>query len=142
MNLVVEAIGSSVELARAAVAIRKEVFEDEWKSKLESPTSPNPGQHLDLIARVESSGELVAVMAMVDTTDNAALHNHFGLPFGAGDRSARYTQLAVLKPFRGMDSPLRLILEGKRRFVRPGGSSIPGSYLTPTARAPLRYAGD
>jgi len=120
MNFVVEAIESS-QLAHSAAAIRKEVFEGEWKRSLKSPTFQNPGQHLDLIARVESSGEPVAVMTVVETTGNAGLHKRFGLPFSTAERSARYTQLAVLKPYRGMDIPLLLILEGKRRFVRPGG---------------------
>jgi hypothetical protein len=32
---------------------------------------------------------------------------------------ARYTQLAVLKPYRGLNLPVRLILEAHRTFVRP-----------------------
>jgi GNAT superfamily N-acetyltransferase len=121
MNFVVEVIESSSTLANAAAEIREEVFKDAWKRIVEGPRFQDAGRHLDLIARVESTGEPVGVMAVVETTGNASLHARFGLPFRVGDTSARYTQLAVLKPYRGMDIPLRLILEAKRRFVNPAG---------------------
>jgi len=121
MNFVVEVIGSSRELLQAAAAIRKEVFEEEWKCTPEGLTSHNFGQRIDLIARVASSGEPVAVMAVVETTDDILLHKRFSLPFSPTDRSARYSQLAVLKRYRGLDIPLRLILEGDRQFVKPQG---------------------
>jgi hypothetical protein len=44
----------------------------------------------------------------------------YGLRFDPHARVARYTQLVALKPYRGMNMPLRLILEGHRRFVAPG----------------------
>jgi len=121
MKVFIEAIGPSSAFAWSAAAIRKEVFENEWKRTLEPPMLQSRGQHLDLIARLESSGEPVAVLTVAETTGNAAMHKRFGLPFKANDRAARYTQLAVLKPYRGMDIPLQLILEAKRRFVKPGG---------------------
>ena len=119
MNFVVEAIPSSGPLAKAAAEIREEVFKDAWKRILEGPRFQDVGRHLDLVARVESTGEPVGVMAVVETTGNPSLHARFGLPFKVRDTSARYTQLAVLKPYRGRDIPLRLILEAKRRFVNP-----------------------
>ena len=121
MNFVVEVIGSSRELLQAAAAIRKEVFEEEWKCKPEGLIAHNCGQRVDLIARVASSGEPVAVIAVVETTDDALLHKRFSLPFSPTDRSARYSQLAVLKRYRGLDIPLRLVLEGNRQFVKPQG---------------------
>jgi hypothetical protein len=36
-------------------------------------------------------------------------------------RVARYTQLAVLRPYRGMNIPLQLVAEARRRFVVPEG---------------------
>jgi hypothetical protein len=119
MNIVVEVIGSSRELSQAAAAIRKEVFEEEWKCKPEGLSSHNSGERVDLIARVASSGEPVAVVTIVETTDDVLLHKRFSLPFSPIDRSARYGQLAVLKRYRGLDIPLRLILEGNRQFVKP-----------------------
>jgi GNAT superfamily N-acetyltransferase len=121
MKFVIEAIASSSPLANAAAEIREEVFQDAWKRILEGPRLQDVGRHLDLVARVESTGEPAGVMAVVQTTGNASLNALFGLPFKVGDTSARYTQLAVLKPYRGMDIPLRLILEAKRRFVNPAG---------------------
>jgi hypothetical protein len=76
------------------------------------PSLPMSGQRIDLIARVERSGDPVAVLTVVDTTGDAALHERFGLPFSTQDRTARYTQLAVLKPYRELDIPLKLITEG------------------------------
>jgi hypothetical protein len=43
------------------------------------------------------------------------------LPFDAEAKAARYTQLAVLKPFRGLNIPLALIAEAHRQFVGPRG---------------------
>jgi GNAT superfamily N-acetyltransferase len=121
MNFVVEAIGSSSRLATSAAEIRAEVFQDAWTRILEGPRFQDVGRYLDLVARVESTGEPVGVMAVVETTGNTSLHASFGLPFRLDHPSARYTQLAVLKPYRGMDIPLRLIMEAKRRFVHPAG---------------------
>jgi hypothetical protein len=55
----------------------------------------------------------------VETTGNKGLHRRFGIAFYEGTQVARYTQLAVLKPFRGMKIPAQLILEARRRFVAP-----------------------
>jgi hypothetical protein len=121
MNFVIEAVGSSCRLADAATEIRKEVFQDAWKRILAGPRFQEVGRYLDLVARIESTGEPIGVMAVVETTGNASLHTRFGLPFRTDDRSARYTQLAVLKPYRGMNIPLQLIMEAKRRFVNPAG---------------------
>ena len=63
----------------------------------------------------------MAVLTVVDTTGDAMLHERFGLPFSMQHRTARYTQLAVLNPYRGLDIPLQLITEGQRLFVTPGG---------------------
>jgi hypothetical protein len=121
MRIITEAIEFTGPLAELAASIRKEVFEQEWNYKLAPPSHPMSGQRIDLIARVERSGEPVAVLTVVDTTGDAALHERFGLPFSTQDRTARYTQLAVLKPYRGLDIPLKLITEGQRLFVTPGG---------------------
>jgi hypothetical protein len=56
---------------------------------------------------------------VVETTGDAALHRSLGLTFPLGSRVARYTQLAVLKGYRGLDVPARLIYEARRRFVQP-----------------------
>ena len=39
--------------------------------------------------------------------------------FHSGARVARYTQLAVLRSYRGLKIPLMLMLEAHRRFVTP-----------------------
>jgi len=71
------------------------------------------------VARDESTQEPVAALTVIETTGDAELHDRLGLSFPAGERAARYTQLAVLKPYRGMNLPIRLILAAQRRFVHP-----------------------
>jgi hypothetical protein len=72
-----------------------------------------------LLAYEKVSGEVVAVLSVVETSGDDEIHQRYGLTFPAGVRIARYTQMAVLQPFRGLDLPLKLILEAHHRFVAP-----------------------
>jgi len=73
-----------------------------------------------VIARVELTGEPVAALTVVDTTGEADLREQYGLHLRPDARTARYTQLAVSKPYRGMNLPLKLILKAHYHFVAPG----------------------
>jgi hypothetical protein len=57
----------------------------------------------------------------MDTTNETDLSVRYGLCLHPGARTARYTQLAVAKPYRGMNLPLMLILKAHYYFVVPGG---------------------
>lgn len=118
MNMLIEPIESAAQIA-AAARIREEVFGREWKYQVASPfDGPQPAFHL--LARTAPEGAPVATLSVVDTTGDQDLHDNYGLSFHGEAGVARYTQLAVLKAYRGMNLPLRLILEAHRRFIVPG----------------------
>src|SRR5215510_1650437 len=103
----------------AMFRIRQEVFEHEWGIALAQLRAYGETA-LHLLALVEPGEYPVAVLTVVDTSGDQQLHESYGLSFAPQTRAARYTQLAVLKPYRGIDIPVRMILEAHHRFVVPG----------------------
>ncbi len=104
----------------AMFRIRQEVFEREWGIALAQLRMPDEASALNLLAWVEPERDPIAALTVVDTSGDRRLHDSYGLKFFPQARTARYTQLAVLKPYRGMDIPVRMILEAHQRFVAPG----------------------
>jgi hypothetical protein len=100
--------------------IRQQVFEYEMGLTLPELNAPEGVAAAHVIARVELTGEPVAALTVMDTTNEAVLREQYGLHLHPDARTARYTQLAVSKPYRGMNLPLMLILEAHYRFVAPG----------------------
>jgi hypothetical protein len=100
--------------------IRQQVFEHEMGLALPPLSAPEGVAAAHVIARVELTGEPVAALTVVDTTDEVDLCEQYSLCLRPGARTARYMQLAVSKPYRGMNLPLMLILEAHHRFVAPG----------------------
>ena len=100
--------------------IRQEVFEREWGIAPAQLRVYDETSALHLLALVEPGGCPVAALTVVDTSGDQQLHESYSLGFAPQTRAARYTQLAVLKPYRGMDIPVRMILEAHHRFVVPG----------------------
>ncbi len=119
MEIVIER-ATTIDDEEAIMRIRQQVFEREmgisvtYLSALENPN------HLHLLARAGRKGDAVAALSVVDTSGNQALHESFGMAFDPDARVARYTQLAVLKPFRGINVPLAMMLEAHHSFVVPG----------------------
>jgi hypothetical protein len=103
----------------AMLWVRHQVFEREMgltPIQLRLNDKPNA---LHLLARVGPEGDPVATLSVIETSDDHQLHKNYDLNFGLHTRAARYTQLAVLKPYRGMNLPMRLMLEAHSRFVVP-----------------------
>lgn len=100
--------------------IRQRVFEYEMGLTLPPLNAPEGVAAAHVIARVELTGEPVAALTVVDTTNEADLCEQYSLCLGPDSRTARYMQLAVSKNYRGMNLPLMLILEAHSRFVTPG----------------------
>jgi hypothetical protein len=119
-RIVIEPVNDSRAEA-AAARIRKEVFEREWKIRVPRLQGEAFADSLTLIARIDSQPEPVAVVTVIETTGDHELHGRFGLDFPEDTRVARYTQLAVLKPWRGLNIPIQLVAEARRRFVIPEG---------------------
>jgi hypothetical protein len=118
MRITIAAIKTAEE-ERAAEQVRYEVFKQEWKCSVAAPACGVTGAGLHLLARVEPSGDPIATLSVVDTTSATDLHARYGLHFEEGATSARYTQLAVVKPYRGMHVAFALMLEAERQFVSP-----------------------
>ena len=118
MNFTIEAANDGAALA-SACDIRTQVFGADCFRRLPRLDGYDPGQILTLMARSEDTNEPAATLTVVETTADAGLHIALGLSFPEGVRVARYTQLAVLKAYRGLKLPGRLISEARRRFVEP-----------------------
>jgi hypothetical protein len=118
MRIVIAAIKTAEE-QRAAEQVRYEVFEQEWKCSVAGPACGVTGAALHLLARVEPRGDPIATLSVVDTTSATDLHAKYGLRFEEGATSARYTQLAVVQPYRGMHVAFPLMLEAERQFISP-----------------------
>jgi hypothetical protein len=120
MKLSIEAV-TNVEQEAAAARVRREVFGTEWGFEL-CRNTPNSSAHANqLIARLLPEGDVVATVTVLETTRNRILQEKYELPSLRYGRIARYTQMAVLKPYRGLNLPLYMLLEARRLFVSPDG---------------------
>jgi hypothetical protein len=103
----------------AMLSIRRTVFEDEMNIKLD-PLQPSENGHVTyLLARVGPDEQPVGCLCVLDTTNNHQLHEELGLKFDRQARVARYTHLAVLKSYRGMNIPLAMMVEANRSVIVP-----------------------
>ena len=116
MNFVIEPVTDVLGEA-AASGVREQVFEREHGIRV--PSLPARDAMLTLIARGESEANPAAVLTVVETTGDDELHQRLGLIFNMSTRVARYTQLAVLKPYRGLNLPSQLVLQAHQQFVAP-----------------------
>lgn len=118
MNITIESANDARAL-RAARSVREEVFGKQCLRRLPRLESYDPTHILTLVARSGYTNEPVAALSVVETTGDAAQHSAMELSFPDGIRVARYTQLAVLKAYRGLHLPAHMISEARRRFVLP-----------------------
>jgi hypothetical protein len=119
-RFVIHAATDSCSLMQAAY-VRDEVFRREWDLRLPALPTSDSDESLTLIALSRPELQPVGVVTVVETTHDAALNRRLGLLFPQGARTARYTQLAVLRPYRGLNIPIQLASEAYRRFVAPKG---------------------
>ena len=139
MKIIIEAVTSS-EAESAMWRVRRDVFEREMGIKLAPDGAREDGKISHLIARVHPGREAVGTLSVIDTSGDERLHESHNLGFEPGARVARFTHLAVLKPLRGRDIPVMMMLEAHRLFVEPrrydytwllfDASRAPTSFLT------------
>ena len=86
----------------AIMRIREQVFERELGITLACLGASENGHATYLLARVGPDKEPAGSLCVLDTSDDNELHESCGLKFDPRTRVARYTHLAVLKPYRGM----------------------------------------
>jgi hypothetical protein len=118
MQILIEA-AKTLEDKAVIERIRREVFEREAGIPLSRLTISADAEALHLLARAEVTGDPAATLSVIDTSKDHELHQRYGLRFSSNSRVARYTQLAVLKSYRGLKIPLMLMLEAHRQFVIP-----------------------
>jgi hypothetical protein len=118
MDIVIEKIADSKDVA-AMFEVWKQVFESEMGITL--PREPEPGNISHWLARLKQGREAVGTLSVVDTSGRHQLHDDLGLGVDPEARVARFTHLAVRKPFRGLNIPLAMMLEAHRSVIVPGG---------------------
>ena len=104
----------------AVLYIRQQVFEKELGITVDLLCPPQNGHITYLLARVTPNSEPVGCVSVVDTSGQHELHESLGLRFEPDALVARFTHLAVLKPFRGMNIPLAMMIEAHRSVIVPG----------------------
>jgi hypothetical protein len=120
INIRLEAV-TDAEQAAAAARVRREVFGTEWSADVWGTSSDHSSRANHLIARVLPENKVIATVTLLDTTANETMHEKYELVFDRSDRVARYTHMAVVKPYHGLKLPLYMLLEAHRLYVVPGG---------------------
>ncbi|HJP91105.1 MAG TPA: hypothetical protein VJ875_04065 [Pyrinomonadaceae bacterium] len=116
MDISIEKIRNSDDIA-AMFDVWQQVFEREMSIVLPHDSASANTSHW--LARLSKSREAVGTLSVVDTSRQHQLHESLGLRFEAEARVARFTHLAVLKPYRGMNIPLAMMLEAHRSVIVP-----------------------
>ncbi len=118
MEIIVEQGTTDADID-AIVRVRDQVFLREMGIRLAPMVASENGHATYLVARGGPDKEPVGSLCVLDTSDDHQLHERFGLKFEPRARVARYTHLAVLKPYRGMNIPLAMMIEAHRRVIVP-----------------------
>jgi hypothetical protein len=116
MHIVIEQIENSEDVA-AMLEVWKEVFEREMGIVLPQDHASSKTAHW--LARLQQNRKPVGTLSVVDTSDEHQLHDSVGLRFNAQAKVARFTHLAVPRPYRGKNIPLALMLEAHRSMIVP-----------------------
>lgn len=117
MDIVIEQTASNKDIAEM-LELWQQVFERELGVTL--PRDSAPGNISHWLARSAQSRKPVGTLSVVDTTGQHQLHDSLGLGFDPQARVARFTHLAVLKPYRGRQIPVAMMLEAHRSVIAPG----------------------
>src|SRR4051794_6764859 len=119
LQFIIEPVSSEAQYAQVQ-SVRNKVFEEELGIKLPR-LAFGPGCKIrHMICLTKAGRETVGAVTVQDTTDERALHGRYGLHFPSGKKVARFTQLALLKPYRGLNLNLELVLEAKSSITAPG----------------------
>ena len=131
-NIRIEAVTTKEQWA-AVSKIRTQVFIQE-RGFLFTPLLPEPGERGVWHFLASNKQDPIATLSVVDTTQDRELHERCGLSFGITDRPARYTQSAILRPYRNRGLLKALIENAQSRVIRPNRFTVEW-LLYPAARA-------
>ena len=118
MEIIIEQVKND-DGVEAIMQIREQVFVRELGITLAPSSASENGRATFLLARVGLDRKPVGSLCVIDTSHDRKLHQSFGLKFESKARVARYTHLAVLKPYRGCHIPLAMMLAAYRRVIVP-----------------------
>lgn len=116
MDIVINQTASNEDIAEM-LEVWEQVFQREMGITL--PRDSAPGNISHWLARSALSKKAVGTLSVVDTSDQHQLHESLGLGFDRKARVARFTHLAVLKPYRGRRIPLAMMLEAHKSVIVP-----------------------
>jgi acyl carrier protein len=102
--------------------IRTQVFSIEYGYRFTPLPGVGESGFWHLLAR--DNHDAVGVLSVMDTTGNRRVHQHSRLSFGEKERVARYTQLAILEPYRKRGIFEMLIETARRTVIRPHGFTV------------------
>src|SRR5215471_2122903 len=112
MKILIETIETAAQ-AQEAAWIRSEVFGREWNCCISHPMTSEARRAIHLLARACPGRDAIAALSVVETSGDFPLHSGFGISFPENATIARYTQLAVLKPWRGLRVAVRMMREAQ-----------------------------
>ena len=116
MDISIEQVQNSDDFADM-LDVWQQVFEREMGIVLPHDNATANTSHW--LARLAKSKEAVGTLSVVNTSGQHQLHESLGLRFEPEARVARFTHLAVLKPYRGMNIPLAMMVEAHRSVIVP-----------------------
>jgi GNAT superfamily N-acetyltransferase len=131
MNIQIELV-ETIQQWTTVFKIRTQVFHKEWGFTFERLPGRGAAGVYHFLA-CDGQGNGVATLSIVETTCDIGLHRRFGLAFPEDQSVARYAQLAVLRPYRGLGIPERLIQDAQRQVIHPNSFDF-GWLLFPANR--------
>jgi len=85
---------------------------------------PGPGETGVWHFLVRDNHNTIGTLSVVDTTGDRQVHQRYRLRFAEHDRVARYSQLAVLRPYRKRGIFKMLIDTAQSTVIRPNGFAV------------------
>lgn len=120
-NVRIEAVHTDQQWAEVS-SIRTQVFSTEFGYPFSPLLGVGESGFWHLLAR--DKHDAIGVLSVMDTTGNRRVHQQNRLSFGETERVARYTQLAILKPYRKRGIFEMLIETAQRTVIRPHGFTV------------------
>ena len=130
-NIRIEAVTTNQQWAEM-LGIRTQVFTIERGFSFKPLPGPGETGVWHFLAR--DNHDAVATLSVVDTTGDSQVHHRYRLHFGRNDRTARYAQLAIIKPYRKRDIFKTLIEAAETAVIRPNRFAV-GWLLYPASQA-------
>lgn len=131
MNIRIEAVTTHRQWTETS-GIRTQIFTIECGFPFRPLPGPGETGVWHFLAR--DKHDAVGTLSVVDTTGDQDVHQRYRLSFGANNRVARYSQLAILTRYRKRGIMEKLIEAAQSTVIRPNGFAA-GWLLYPAVHA-------